>query len=80
MSEAIVVALIASAGGLIGSLVGMVSNKNMIEYKLEQLTKKVDAHNKVVERTYELEKRTDVQEEKITQMDHRIDALENKIA
>ena len=47
-------------------------------YRIEQLEKKVDKHNNLVERTYELEKRTDVQEEKIRVANHRIDDLEKK--
>ena len=31
--------------------------KALIEYRLDELEKKVDKHNSVVERTYELEKR-----------------------
>ena len=45
-------------------------------YRIEQLEKKVDKHNNLVERTYELEKRTDVQDEKIRVANHRIDDLE----
>lgn len=45
-------------------------------YRIEQLEKKVDKHNNLVERTYELEKRTDVQAEKIRVANHRIDDLE----
>lgn len=47
-------------------------------YRIEQLEKKVDEHNNIVERTYELEKRTDVQEEKIRVANHRIEDLENR--
>ena len=47
-----------------------------MDYKLEQLTKRVDKHNNVIERTYELEKRTDIQEEQIRVANHRIADLE----
>ena len=45
------------------------ANIMLISYRLEQLEKKVDLHNNVIDRTYELEKRADV-------ADHRISDLE----
>lgn len=49
---------------------------NMIDYKLEELTKRVDKHNNVVERTYKLEELTALQEEKIKMANHRLENLE----
>lgn len=48
----------------------------LIEYKLEQLTKQVEKHNGVVERLYEVERKLDVDEEKLSVANHRIDDLE----
>lgn len=48
----------------------------LIEYKLDQLTHKVDLHNNAVERLYEVERKLDVDEEKINVANHRIDDLE----
>ena len=48
----------------------------MIEYRLDELTKRVDKHNNVIERTYRLEQDTAVQEEKIKVINHRIEDLE----
>lgn len=50
----------------------------LLEYKLEELSKRVDKHNKVVERTYKLEELTALQEEKIRVANHRISDLEEK--
>ncbi len=44
--------------------------------ELENLTGEVRKHNSLVERTYELEKRTEVQEEEIRVANHRIADLE----
>lgn len=44
----------------------------LMEYKLDELTKKVEKHNSVVERTYILE-------EKMKVANHRIDDLERKV-
>lgn len=43
-----------------------------MEYKLDELTKRVEKHNSVVERTYLLE-------EKVKVANHRIDDLERKV-
>lgn len=48
----------------------------LIEYKLDQLTKKVDLHNNAVERLYEVEKKLGIDEEKIDVANHRIEDLE----
>lgn len=50
----------------------------LIDYKLEQLSTRVDKHNSVVERVYHLEERSEVQEERIKVANHRIDDLEKK--
>jgi hypothetical protein len=48
----------------------------LIEYKLDQLTQKVEKHNGVVERLYVVERKLDVDEEKINVANHRIEDLE----
>ena len=76
MSETIVVSLISLAGTLVGSLLGVIATVRLTTYRLEQLEKKVDKHNNVVERVYILEKHEEVVEEKIKTANHRIDDLE----
>lgn len=51
----------------------------LISYRLEQLEQKVDQHNTLIERTYELERRADVLEEKQRVANHRIDDIEKHI-
>lgn len=53
--------------------------RTLLEYKLEELTKRVDKHNNVVERTYQLEQAVKVSEEKIKVANHRIDDLEMEV-
>ena len=50
----------------------------LIEYKIDQLTIKVEKHNNLVERTYKLEEVATLHEEKIKVANHRIDDLEGK--
>ena len=50
----------------------------LIDYKLTELTKRVDKHNNTIERTYRLEEQMALQEEKMKVANHRIDDLERK--
>ena len=49
----------------------------LIEYKLDQLTHKVELHNNAVERLYKAEQTIEVQKEQIKVANHRIDDLEH---
>lgn len=48
----------------------------LMEYKIDQLTKKVELHNNAITRLYEVEKRLGIDEEKIKVANHRINDLE----
>ena len=48
----------------------------LIEQKLTELSDRVDKHNNLIERTFELEKETSVLSEKMSVANHRIDDLE----
>lgn len=77
--EAIIVALIGLAGSAVGSILGVLASARLTTYRLEQLEKRVQAHNNLIERTYKLEERTEIQEEKIKVANHRIEDLEKKV-
>lgn len=68
--ETIISSVIAAAVTLLVCIINnsqqAARTRNLLDYKLEQLTKRVDKHNNVIERTYELEKRTDIKEEQIS--------------
>lgn len=48
----------------------------LIDYRLQQLEKKVDLHNGAVERLYKVEQKLGIDEEKIKVCNHRLDDLE----
>ena len=77
MSDAVLVALIGLAGSGMGSVLGVLVSSKLTQYRLEQLEKRVQAHNSLIERTYRLEERTELQEEKIRVANHRIEDLED---
>ena len=51
----IIVALLSLIGTLAGSLLGVLASNKLTNYRIEQLEKKVAAHNQLVERTYKLD-------------------------
>lgn len=64
-------------------LVCIINNKTqnnktriLMEYKLEELTKRVDAHNNLIERTYHLEEAVKITQNDIAVANHRISDLE----
>lgn len=55
MTDTIIVALLGFAGTVVGSGLGIIAAQRLTLYRLEQLEKKVQAHNNLVERTFILE-------------------------
>lgn len=78
--ESIIVAALALFGTLAGTYFANRRSAALIAYRLEELERRVQAHNNLIERTYRLEERTELQEEKIKVANHRIEDLEHKIA
>ena len=76
MTEAIIVAILSLVGTLGGSLCGILTANKLTNYRIEQLEKKVEKHNSVIERVYELEKHEAVRDEEIQVANHRISDLE----
>ena len=77
MSETIIVAILSLIGTLAGSLLGIVAANKLVIYRIEELEKKVEKHNNVLERVYDLEKSEAVIKEEIKVANHRIDDLES---
>ena len=74
--EAVIIALIGAAGSAIGGMIGIFVNTKLITYRIEQLESKVNKHNSLIERTYDLEKAEELTKERIRIINHRIDDLE----
>lgn len=82
MSDAVLAALITGALTLAGTILTVVisnrNNRTLLEYRIDRLEEKQDKHNKVIERTYALEDRANILEEKMKVANHRIDDLERR--
>lgn len=87
MDAAIITSFISAAAAIIVCMVNnhftmkrtekaQQDNIVLISYRLEQLEQKVDRHNNLIARTYDLERRADVMEEKQKVANNRISDLE----
>ncbi len=83
ISETISVALIGAAASISGSIISMLvsarkakQQANLTLYRIDQLEKKVQQHNNLIERTYRLEETVHLYDEKIKVVNHRILDLE----
>lgn len=75
MSETIIVALLSLFGTILGTFGGILTANKLTSYKIEQLEKKVEKHNQVIERVYELEKHEAVVDTEIKSMSHQIEEI-----
>jgi len=78
LTEQIMIAILSFAGTIVGSLTGICTTSKLSNYRIEQLEKKVDKHNNLIERVYLIEQHEAVLENKIKTADHRISDLENE--
>lgn len=76
MQPEIVVGVLSLCGTLIGSIGGIMTANKLTGYRIEQLEKKVDKHNNIIERVYRLEDNDALLEEKIKVANHRLEDLE----
>ena len=65
MSDGIVIALISGGLSVLGYVIGAYLSQSKTLYRIDQLEKKVDKHNNVIERTYKLEQKVDDLEKKV---------------
>ena len=63
--QAIIVAVLGMIGALGGSWIANRKNMALIEYRLKELEEKVNKHNNLIERTYQLEKQVAIIQEEI---------------
>lgn len=70
MEPEIVVALLSLVGTLGGSFLGVLASNKLINYRIQQLEKKVEKHNNLVERMV-------LVETEVKSVQHRLDSLEH---
>lgn len=78
MQSEVIVGLLSLLGTVIGTYGGIRASNKLTLYRIDQLEKKVDKHNNLIERTFKLEETQSVIQEQIKVANHRISDLENK--
>jgi hypothetical protein len=78
MSDVVIVGLLSLLGTILGTVGGIIATNRLTTYRIEQLEKKVDKHNSLIERTFEIEQDIAVIQNDIKVANHRIDDLEKK--
>lgn len=78
MNADIIVAIITSVFTLLGVVITVAVGNNKTLYRIEQLEKKQDKHNTLIERMYSAEDKISILDERIKVANHRIDDLEHR--
>lgn len=71
MTPEVLNALISAGAVIISGLISAIISNKLMAYRIEQLEKKVDKHNSVIDRTYRLEAEIEV-------IENEIENLKNK--
>ena len=75
MTEGIVIALITGAMAIISNIVVAWAQNSKTVYRIEQLEKKVEAHNNLVERIVIEEQNTKAQWRRIDELTEKVDSI-----
>ena len=78
MSVELTIAIMSSLSSLIIAITSIVVNNRILGYKVDELTKKVEEHNKLVERVAILERDTKTAFNRIDENREEVRALRNK--
>lgn len=69
MSDMVLVGILALIGTLTGTFGGILVANKLTNYRIEQLEKKVDKHNSLIEWKYNANARMDALEERVDRLD-----------
>lgn len=75
MNTEVLIAVLGFVGTIVGSAIGAFGGLKLTSYRLEQLEKKVDKHNNVIERTFVMEERQKNQDERLDAVERRLDQV-----
>lgn len=79
MSDVVIVGVLSLFGTLGGSLFGILAANKLTTYRIEQLEKKVEKHNNVIERVAILEKSNDTQWERLDEIRKIVDKIKEEV-
>ena len=69
---------ISMCGTLVGTYAGIRKANSLTNYRIQQLVNKVNKHNSLIERTYQIKQKLAVLDNREKVSEHRIEDLENK--
>lgn len=61
--------IIVSIASLIGTILAVLGGNKLVAYRIEQLERKVEKHNTIIERTFVLEEQMKVANHRITDLE-----------
>lgn len=71
MTPEVLNALISAIAVIVSGLISAIVSNKLMKYRIEQLEKKVDKHNSIIDRTYHLEAQIEV-------LENEVENLKNK--
>lgn len=71
MTPEVLHALISAIAVIVSGLISAIVSNKLMTYRIEQLEKKVDKHNSVIDRTYHLEAEVEVIENEINNLKNK---------
>lgn len=78
MSEAIITGIVAIIVCVINNWALMAKQNALIEYKINELTEKVQKHNQLIERTFKLEETSALHAAELNRLNKRLEIVEDK--
>jgi len=79
MSETVIVGVLALIGTLVGSLGGILAANKLTNYRIEELEKKVEKHNNMIERVTILEQSQNTAWKRIDEIKEAIEELKREV-
>lgn len=79
MSDVVIVAIISFIGTVVGSLFGVLAANKLTNYRVEELEKKVDKHNTVIERVVVLEQSVNTAWRRIDEIRESLEEIKKEV-
>lgn len=79
MSTQVTIAIIGAVPALVTAVISIVVNNRILGFKIDELSKRVEKHNQIVERTYVLERDVKTAFSRVDELREDIRRIEDKI-
>lgn len=79
ITETVIVALISLIGTLVGAIGGVAASSKLINYRLEELEKKVESLSGLIERTSRLEANEEATEKRVDEFSKKLGSIESRV-